>query len=42
MAVLSSDFPAIAGATMIIAFSYVLINLVVDIAYMLLNPRVKL
>jgi peptide/nickel transport system permease protein len=42
MAVLSSDFPAIAGATMIIAFSYVLINLVVDTSYMLLNPRVKL
>lgn len=42
MAVLTSDFPAIAGATMIIAFSYVFINVAVDIAYMLLNPQVKL
>jgi len=42
MAVLTSDFPAIAGATMVIAFSYVFINLAVDIAYMLLNPKVKL
>ncbi|MDD1778667.1 MAG: ABC transporter permease [Candidatus Helarchaeota archaeon] len=42
MAVLTSDFPAISGATMIIAFSYVFINLAVDIAYMLLNPKVKL
>ncbi len=42
MAVLTSDFPAIAGATMVIAFSYVFINVAVDISYMLLNPQVKL
>jgi peptide/nickel transport system permease protein len=42
MAVLSSDFPAIVGATLIISFSYALINLVVDIAYMLINPKVRI
>lgn len=41
LAVLSSDFPAIVGATLIIAFSYALINLLVDIVYMLLNPKVR-
>lgn len=42
MAVLSSDFPAIVGATLIIACTYVLINLVVDIIYMILNPKVQI
>ncbi len=42
LAVLSSDFPAIVGATLVIAFSYALINLLVDIAYMLLNPKVRI
>jgi peptide/nickel transport system permease protein len=42
LAVLSSDFPAIVGATLIIAFSYALINLLVDMVYMLLNPKVRI
>ena len=42
LAVLTSDFPAIAGATLIIAFSYVMINMAVDIVYMLLNPKVRI
>jgi peptide/nickel transport system permease protein len=42
LAVLSSDFPAIVGATLIIAFTYALINLGVDLAYMLLNPKVRI
>ena len=42
LAVLSSDFPAIVGATLIIAFSYAVINLIVDIVYMLLNPKVRI
>jgi peptide/nickel transport system permease protein len=41
-AVLYSDFPAIVGATLIIAFCYALINLLVDIFYMLLNPKVRI
>jgi peptide/nickel transport system permease protein len=42
LAVLSSDFPAIVGATLIISFSYALINLVVDIIYILINPKVQI
>ena len=42
LAVLTSDFPAITGATLIIAFSYTMINLLVDIVYMLLNPKVRI
>ncbi len=42
LAVLSSDFPAIVGATLIIAFSYAMVNLIVDIVYMLLNPKVRI
>ena len=42
MAILYSDFPAIVGATLIIAFSYAMINVVVDIAYVLLNPKVRI
>ena len=42
LAVLTSDFPAIVGATLVIAFSYTLINLLVDIVYLLLNPKVRI
>lgn len=35
------DFPAIMGFTLIVAFSYVLINLVVDILYAVLNPQIR-
>jgi peptide/nickel transport system permease protein len=40
--VLSSDFPAIVGATLIITFSYAFVNLAVDLAYMIINPRVRI
>lgn len=35
------DFPAIMGFTLIVSFSYVLINLVVDILYRVLNPQIR-
>jgi peptide/nickel transport system permease protein len=34
------DFPAIMGMTVIVASVFVLVNLVVDISYALLDPRV--
>jgi len=34
------DFPAIMGITIIVAITYLLINLVTDISYALLDPRV--
>ena len=41
-AALVNDFPSIVGGTLVIAFSYTLINIVVDIVYMLLNPKVRI
>ncbi len=38
-AVLRRDFPLIQGIVLVIAFLYVLINLVVDIIYVFLDPR---
>lgn len=34
------DFPAIMGITIVVAVTYLLINLVIDISYALLDPRV--
>lgn len=35
------DFPAIMGFTLVISIGYVLINLVVDLLYYLLNPQIR-
>ncbi|MBO8163632.1 MAG: ABC transporter permease [Brevibacillus sp.] len=35
------DFPAIMGFTLVIAVGYVLINLLVDLTYYLLNPQIR-
>jgi peptide/nickel transport system permease protein len=37
----SLDFPAIMGVGIVIATIYVLVNLVVDVAYGLLDPRIR-
>jgi peptide/nickel transport system permease protein len=34
------DFPAIMGVTLVVAVVYVIVNLVVDVSYALLDPRV--
>lgn len=34
------DFPAIMGVTLVVAFVYLLINLIVDITYLFLDPRI--
>jgi peptide/nickel transport system permease protein len=39
--VLRRDYPTIQGVTLIVAASYVLINLVVDVLYFVVDPRVK-
>lgn len=41
-AVENLDFPVVMGATLFIAFLFVLINMAVDILYALVDPRVKL
>jgi peptide/nickel transport system permease protein len=40
-AVFTRDYPVIQGVVLITASSYVLINLLVDISYSLLNPRIR-
>jgi peptide/nickel transport system permease protein len=41
-AVYSRDYPVVQGSVLLIAVTYVLINLFVDIAYKWLDPRIKL
>jgi ABC-type dipeptide/oligopeptide/nickel transport system permease component len=38
--ILSRDYPAVQGVVLVIALSYVLVNLLVDLAYTVLDPRV--
>jgi peptide/nickel transport system permease protein len=40
-AVLRRDYPVIQGALLIIAAIYVLINLIIDLLYLLVDPRVR-
>ncbi len=37
----SLDFPAVMGFTVVVSMAYVLVNLAVDLAYILLDPRIK-
>jgi peptide/nickel transport system permease protein len=39
--VLRRDYPVVQGIVLVIAFNYVVINLVVDILYGLFDPRVR-
>ena len=41
-AITARDFPIIQGFTIVIAFSYVLINLLVDLSYVFIDPRIRL
>jgi len=40
-ALLSKDLPALQTATMLIAILVILINLLVDLSYALIDPRIK-
>ena len=40
-AITSSDFPVAQGAIMILALSFLMINLIVDVLYVYLDPRVQ-
>lgn len=41
-AIFTRDFPLVQGAVMIYAFVYVVMNLIVDITYTYLNPKIQL
>jgi peptide/nickel transport system permease protein len=40
-AVLNRDFPVIQGLVLLFSLSYVLINLLVDVSYLFLDPRIR-
>jgi len=41
-AITARDFPIVQGFTIVIAIGYVLVNLIVDISYAFIDPRIKL
>jgi peptide/nickel transport system permease protein len=41
-AIVSRDYPTVQASILILACAYVLVNLLVDVTYRLLNPRVRL
>jgi len=41
-AILTVDYPAIMGVTILISFTYILLNLIVDITQALLDPRIRI
>jgi peptide/nickel transport system permease protein len=40
-AVLGRDYPTIQGVILVFSFAYVLVNLLIDISYTLLDPRIR-
>ena len=38
----SQDFPVVQGGVLIVSFSFIFMNLIVDILYKWLDPRIKL
>ena len=41
-AVFTRDYPVVQGVVLLTAASYVLINLLVDVSYTILNPRIRI
>jgi peptide/nickel transport system permease protein len=41
-AIFASDYPVLQGGILFLAFVFVLVNLVVDISYAVINPRIRL
>jgi peptide/nickel transport system permease protein len=40
-AILRRDYPVIQGVVLLFSFSYVLVNLAVDLTYTLFDPRIR-
>jgi peptide/nickel transport system permease protein len=41
-AIFDRDFPLVQGAVMVYAFTFVMANLIVDVLYVYLNPKIDL
>ena len=42
LSILTGDFPAIIGITLLYSISYVLINFIIDIFYLIIDPRTRM
>ncbi|MFZ5942590.1 MAG: ABC transporter permease [Bacillota bacterium] len=42
MAIMARDYPVVQGGILLISFCFVLVNLLVDLTYSLIDPRIKL
>jgi peptide/nickel transport system permease protein len=40
-AIVNRDYPVIEGGILFVAFVFVIINLIVDISYAVINPRIR-
>jgi peptide/nickel transport system permease protein len=40
--IFAKDYPVVQGVVLVAAFAYMLINLLVDISYVFLDPRIRL
>lgn len=40
--IFAKDYPVVQGVVLLVAFSYMLVNLLVDISYVFLDPRIRL
>jgi peptide/nickel transport system permease protein len=40
-AILRRDYPVIEGVTLVVSLSYVLVNLLVDVSYAFVDPRLR-
>ena len=40
-AVLNRDYPVIQGVVLVASFAYVVVNLLIDLSYTLLDPRIR-
>jgi peptide/nickel transport system permease protein len=40
-AIFNRDYPVIMATTLVVAFSYVIVNLLVDVGYTFLDPRIR-
>jgi peptide/nickel transport system permease protein len=40
-AILRRDYPVIQGVVLLLSFSYVIVNLIVDLSYTLFDPRIR-
>jgi len=40
-AILRRDYPIIQGLILVFSFTYIIINMLIDIAYTMLDPRIR-